>query len=403
MSFTLKPVKGGDFVNRRKIINEMISEFKDKNSTSGFALYGTRRIGKTSILKEVQRRLLDEKDIVVVYFSVWDLIDFTLDEFCRKLSLEIIEAYRPHIGLTYRSYDLLKTPLVMLRKILSETELKVVYDEIEFIVTRNITDDNADELIEHAFSISENLSEKCSGNSNIKCVIMIDEFPSVTDLKSNNAKVGEAVLRKIRTISEGFENTAISVSGSVRSSMNLAVLSPGSPFYRQLIVREILPLSCAHTGEILSGHLEISDDCIREIYDFSAGIPFYIQYIGKMLGRSDRRRDEIITIDTVRKIESEFLEEEGDLLFREEFNSLSSKEKLIVLKLAEGYHSPKNLAESVDILSLSGGGGEKISNVNTYLTYLREKGFVVRKEKGYYTLSDPVFERWLQEVMLKIN
>ncbi|MCK4269473.1 MAG: ATP-binding protein [Methanogenium sp.] len=400
MSFTLKPVKGGNFVNRTKIIREMISEFKDKNSTSGFALYGSRRIGKTSILKEVQRRLLDEKDIVVVYFSVWDLIDFTLDEFCRKLSLEIIEAYRPHIGLKYRSYDLLKTPLVMLRKILSETELKVVYDEIEFIVTRNITDDNAYELIEHAFSISENLSEKCSGN--IKCVIMIDEFPSVIDLKSNNAKIGEAILRKIRTISEDFENTAICVSGSVRSTMNLAVLSPGSPFYRQLIVKEILPLSCAHTGEILSAYLEISDDCIREIYDFSAGIPFYIQYIGKMLERSDGGRDEIITIDKVRRIESEFLEEEGNLLFREEFNSLSSKEKLIVLKLAEGYHSPKDLAESADILS-SGGRGEKISNVNTYLTYLIEKGSVVRKERGYYTLSDPVFERWLKEVMLKLN
>lgn len=57
MQFTLKPVKGEGFIDRQELLEEMFSELTDINSTTGYAVYGKRRIGKTSILKEVQRRL----------------------------------------------------------------------------------------------------------------------------------------------------------------------------------------------------------------------------------------------------------------------------------------------------------------------------------------------------------
>ena len=103
MTFTLKPVRGREFINRTKLLEEMVAELKDTRSTTGYALYGKRRIGKTSVLKEVQRRLEQEEGVVVVYLSVWDIIGSTLPEFCQRLSLEVIEAYRPHIGLSYRT------------------------------------------------------------------------------------------------------------------------------------------------------------------------------------------------------------------------------------------------------------------------------------------------------------
>lgn len=57
MYFTLQPVKGEGFIDREELLEEMFFELRDINSTTGYALYGKRRIGKTSILKEVQRRL----------------------------------------------------------------------------------------------------------------------------------------------------------------------------------------------------------------------------------------------------------------------------------------------------------------------------------------------------------
>ena len=384
MSFTLQPVKGRNFINRSKLLEEMLAELKDKGSTTGYALYGKRRIGKTSILKEVQRRLEQEDGIVVVYLSVWDIIGSTLPEFCQKLSLEVIEAYRPHIGLKYRANELLRTPLTLLRQILEETELKIVYNEIEFLITRKKDTDEA-VLIEHAFNISEKLGE----TADIKCVLLIDEFPSIIDLKSNNVKIGEAVLRKIRTISEEWERTTLCISGSIRSTMNLAVLSSSSPFYRQLIVKEVNPLRQEHITELLSQQLDISQEGIREIYDFSAGIPFYVQFIGKMLERTEK-----ITLDSIRMAEREFLAEEGNILFKEEFDSLGPKERLIVLSIASGCHAPKEMADAL---------GDKTTNLNRFLTYLGEKGFVSKKKKGYYVLEDLVFERWMKEMILEDN
>ena len=384
MTFTLKPVRGREFINRTKLLEEMVAELKDSSSTTGYALYGKRRIGKTSVLKEVQRRLEQEEGVVVVYLSVWDIIGFTLQEFCQRLSLEVIEAYRPHIGLPYRTAELIRTPLAMLRQILEETELRIVYNEIEFLMSWNKdTDENA--LIEHAFTIAEKLGEK----TDIKCVLMIDEFPSLIELKSNNVKVGEAVLRKIRSLFEDWEKTSLCVSGSVRSTMHLAVLSSGSPFYRQLMVKEIKSLNEEHVTKLLLQHLAISPEGVREIYEFSAGIPFYVQFIGKMLERTENS-----TLDSIRMVEREFLAEEGNIIFKEEFDSLGPKERLIVLSIASGCHAPKEMADAF---------GDKTTNVNRFLTYLGEKGYVSKKEPGYYVLEDPVFERWMKEIILKAD
>ncbi len=298
--------------------------------------------------------------------------------------MEIIDAFRPHIGLKYKTIELIQTPLTMLRKILDRSELKIVYNEIEFILSRK-KDVDEGIFLERAFNVSEKLAK----NTGVKCVLLIDEFPSIIDLKSNNTKIGEAVLKKIRTISEDWELTALCISGSVRSTMNLAVLASSSPFYRQLIVKEIKPLKIEHVRELLLKNLKVPDEVIEEIYNFSSGIPFYVQFIGKMLERC-----ETITLDQIKKIENDFLTEEGNILFKEEFNTLSPKERLIIINIANGCHTPKEIANAI---------GDKISNINRFLTYLIEKAYVSKEEKGHYFLDDPVFEKWLKMVILPIS
>ncbi|MGB2727518.1 MAG: hypothetical protein WBD09_03450 [Halobacteriota archaeon] len=99
-------------------------------------------------------------------------------------------------------------------------------------------------------------------------------------------------------------------------------------------------------------------------------------------------RRKIATLEVIKEIEEEFLLEEGDILFKEEFEHLSSKERLIAINIAKGRHTPKEIANAAR---------DKISNVNRFLLYLEEKGYVLKKEKGYYTMEDPVFERWLRD------
>ena len=376
MHFTLQPVKGTGFINRTELLEEMVAELEGTESTIGYALYGKRRIGKTSVLKEVQKRLEKEDRIVTVYLSVWDLIEGRVDEFCQKLSMDIIEAYRPHTGLKYKTKELIRTPLAVLRKFLDKAEFRIVYEELEFFLTleKNI-DRNL--LVEHAF----NLAEKFAEETDTKCILLLDEFPSIIELKSDNVMVGEQILRKIRTLFEEWERTTLCISGSIRSTMNLTVLSSTSPFYRQLVMKEIGPLKKESVKELLLRNLEITDAGIEHIYEFSAGIPFYVQFIGKMIEKKG-----MVTIEDIKEIEGEFLREEGDLLFKGEFNDLSSKERLIILCIAKGCHTPKEIATIVK---------DKISNVSRFLAYLEAKGYISKKEKGYYVLEDPVFGMWL--------
>jgi DNA-binding MarR family transcriptional regulator len=102
-------------------------------------------------------------------------------------------------------------------------------------------------------------------------------------------------------------------------------------------------------------------------------------------------RVEEITLNSIKDVENEFLTEEGNILFKEEFNSLSSKERLIVANIAGGCYSPKEMANTI---------GDKVSNINRFLMYLIEKGYVEKVERGYYALEDPVFERWLKVFIL---
>ena len=76
MPFTLQPAVKNDFINREEILKEMLSTLQDENVRMGYALVGPRRIGKTSILKEVIRRLEQKRKskIVPVYFPSGTLL-----------------------------------------------------------------------------------------------------------------------------------------------------------------------------------------------------------------------------------------------------------------------------------------------------------------------------------------
>jgi hypothetical protein len=47
--------------------------------------------------------------------------------------------------------------------------------------------------------------------------------------------------------------------------------------------------------------------------------------------------------------------------------------------------------------------GDKMSNVNRFLTYPGENEYISKKETGYYVLDDPVFERWIKEMIPEVD
>lgn len=384
MGFTLQPAVKEDFVDREEIIREMISTTTDKNIKMGFALVGPRRIGKTSILREVESRLKARDDVVVIYFSLWDLIENTVFEFCNKLTYAIVENFKGKLAKKYKIQHFIKVPTSKIFDFLRTIDFKItVLQDMEMTLRLGKKKSpGVDILMERVFTLIENLSKEVA----VRSILILDEFPSIMDLKEGQ-KLGEGIIKKIRTMQEGFENTLLCISGSIRKTMELAVLSPSSAFYRQFIVKNIGPFDKRTVNILMTKNLskEISEEAIAQIFELTQGIPFYVQFIGRELSRLETPK---IEFGQVRQAFENLLREEGSVLFTEEFKALSDKERSILSKMAI------NELESANDISKA---AEENSNViSRYLNYFLEKGIIERKNKGKYHFVDPVYKEWIK-------
>jgi len=383
MPFTLKPAAGEDFFNREELLHEMLATLANTEVDMGFALIGPRRVGKTSILKEVASRLNQRGEVVAIYLSVWQLVENTLKEFSQELTTATFDAFKPRFATKHKLKELLRVPAKKVYGVLKTLDIHIrLMDEIEVELASREKRLDAGSLMENVFNLIENLSQ----DFGVRSVLMIDEFPSLIELK-NGKRIGEAIIRKLRTINEGLQNTVLCISGSIRKTMEIALLSPTSPFYRQFIVRKVGPLDKSSVGGLLKKNLTrpISPDAIDEVYSLTYGIPFYVQFIGRELERSPQPS---IDRSSVVQAFAEMLQEEGDVIFAQEFYGLNDKERAILRTMAIG--DLNKLSEIAHQLN------ETPNVISKYLEQLVYKGVIDKQTKGRYDITDPVFNSWLR-------
>ena len=174
MGFTLKPVQGKALVNREKIIEEMVTSLADFGVEMGFALVGNRRMGKTSIFLEVCRQLRNKEKIVPVYFSLWDLVEGTLEEFTQFLSVAILDAYKDRLSLKLKAKNFLKIPLETIKEILTEAEVAIkIKEEVEILLSPRRAKKRAIEDLERVFELPESLALQ----TKTRCVLFLMNSP----------------------------------------------------------------------------------------------------------------------------------------------------------------------------------------------------------------------------------
>ncbi|MDI6794617.1 MAG: ATP-binding protein [bacterium] len=379
MGFTLTPAEGENFIDRQELVDDMVRTLTNRNVRMGFALYGVRRVGKTSILKEVRRRLRGRDDIVPVYFSIWTVAPKNVSTFVKALGSEILNVYQPRLSLRYKAGELIKSPVSILRKTIKELKISTrVGEDIEFLLKFDSRKEEYGDLIKRVFTLPEQLARE----TDTRCILMLDEFPTITDLKNGNGKIGEEVLGLVRTLYEEQQNTILCISGSIQKTMATTALSSASPFYRQFLVRKIEPLSNRYARELITRNLrkEIGSELLSKIFEVTGGIPFYIQLIGKQI-------ESMPETDKIDDIIEHTVKEEGDVIFNEEFCRMSPKEQEIIIAMVKSkVHSPREIANVIN---------EHTDTISKSLDYLQEKGMVEKERRGFYSIIDPVFSLWI--------
>lgn len=383
MAFTLKPITGSRLVGRKELVDRLVQELRNKNSDTDYAFYGLRRVGKTSVLKEIKSKLEKEKDIVPVYVSLWQVFPFNLKTFLDRLIVKIIESYSSRLSLKHQVSKLMETPLVVLKKMLENLKLSLTLQEdLEFTLgfkSQPLVDYGA--LFAKAFSLPETLAKE----TNTKCVLFLDEFPSILEFND-----GLALVRSLRTLHENQKHTVFCIAGSIRKHMAAVALSEASPFYKQFMTKEIKPLTKEDIKTLLekSGQeygIKVEEEASAEIYARTQGLPFYVQFLGKL---AVEKQIKIFDKERAARLIDSFLDEEGSLLFLEYLKSFPPREQEILKVISQGIETLTEIANRTK---------ENPSTISTYLLYLIDKGAVEKIERGRYNLVDNIFKQWLKE------
>jgi hypothetical protein len=285
-----KPIRDpAMFYGRRPLLDEMVDNFTAPNPHS-YSLFGGRRYGKTSLLREVERRLLarlaggEQPCAVPLYIDLhYELIHSRGAFFaCVVRGLRnTLHAHLPHVRLDEDLIDQLET---------------------------RMADPANDPLppFEQAFVHAQDAVLGPAGA--LQAVLLIDEterileYPWTPDLQSNL----RALLSNRPAVQESL---GIEMAGS--SDFYQKITEQGSPLRNILIKRFLPPLSVAEARALIEEPTAgvLSRTVVDEVLRQGDGHPFLIQYLMYCLWEEGLEQADV---ERVREVAAGFPQERDD-------------------------------------------------------------------------------------------
>ncbi len=377
------PVVKEQFYDRRDVLGEL-EDLARKRSYPGFALYGSRRTGKTSILKEFIRRTGNKKDIIPIYLDVSGVHPFNAERFYDQVFSLTIDAFREKgkISLKANITEILKGSLSGLVAVMKDTEVSLsVKEYLELKISVKESEADLQKLLEKAFNTIEELSKEtgCRG------ILILDEFPFIENFGLENLSWA------IRSITQNWKNTCLIIAGSSVSMMKELTSAKTAPFYMLLQVRRIEAFDEKTSAGMIKERFKrinivVDDDSLKKIFDLTHGFPFYLQWLGDRI--HDNLAGKQIGEELIEKAYTEIMKE-GEVIFAADLEKLSSGERDVLVGIA--------ISDSGRASSISRRVGRSAAVTGKMIERLVEKGYLARIEAGLYEFTDPLLKNWLKQ------
>jgi tRNA A-37 threonylcarbamoyl transferase component Bud32 len=327
-----------------------------------YAIIGGTRIGKTSLLFELKRILLEEleKDtgcvIGPVFLSTHQFTDLSQTAIYRQIIQE---------------FKIIVCPIKFPRLRVDDRKL---FDP-------GITDEEAfPAFVELLESIVQAVS------ADLKIVILIDE---VDELQRHEwSKVFFNNLRHLISQTPLRHNIAMVIAGT------LAIYSlykvAGSPFLNVISgTKSLKLLSPAETAELVNEPTDdqIDQAVIDHIYHQTGGHPFLIQYLMKNLCRKFKADLTGIKPEHVDQMVEKFMDERTD--FENWASKFSEVDKQVYRLIASREEGVKKF----EIVQMVGDA----EHANTALDLLEHTGVIREAKRNIYVIGGEMFKMWFQE------
>ena len=360
------------FTGRENELNELKKIYNStKMGVPGhLILYGPKGIGKTSLLLKFQEKITNLDDVysvriplidgnfediyslIIEKFS--DTLDINIGHFWEKISSLGINI--PFIGGVSVSREIPKTsPAVAFEKILN-----VIYDEL-----------GADNPV--LILLFDDLQRIMSNDETMKILSILQNALAELNLKGKN----------IMFVATGSEDIFNKIQDKLDSAVRIF-----EPYL-------IGPLSYGEVCDAINIPAEeqsvsFEEDVLKEIYDLSNGIPYYMQILAYSCFEENNDDDKVTMVE-FEKASVYAL----NILAQCEFKSLfSTEERKILCLMAESDETILSYSYIKENANLN-------SEPSALLKNLVNKNMIIKPSRGKYKLKNNLFKLYLQN--LRIN
>jgi AAA+ ATPase superfamily predicted ATPase len=355
-----------------------------KGAPKWLCLLGPRKVGKTSLLREVERRLRQTRRhrprFIVV--DVFETLPVSTEVF-RQVAVEAVEVLLARDA--GRSISAaLPDARAWQAALLASPRFRALPAPLQLQVFNLAVDAPEGQALHAMLELPERLAVALGAH----LVIALDEFQELAQLTRGS---GADLMALLRSVWQRHQRTTYVVSGSARTTLLELTSSSRSPFFQHFEVLEVHPFDEPHAVELLTrlsadAPHRISAALARRAFAAVGGSPFYLQVLGEALcdeaGRDEKRLREAlqrVLFSTTGRL---------SLYFQNEFQRLVGRATTLAATLnalADGPLTLSQVARAIDGVAAATAG------------YLGRLGDAVeRGDEARWQLADPTFALWLQ-------
>lgn len=369
--FTMKVISDYEsFCNRIKEQDDFISYAK---SDTNAVLYSPRRYGKTSLIKQVQRRLAKEKDRLTVYVDFFGLS--SVDDIAARIAKGLYSILRSQKSLLEKAVQTIST----FRPVIRPTE-----QSLDFTIEQISPTISGIQLLDKTM---EDFG-KFLNHSGKSVNITFDEFQEISELKESLQV--EGILRK--HIQE--HKASYFFVGSRRRLLLDMFNERTRPFYQSAINYKLDRLPTDEFNLFIRKAFEnskiiCSQKVIASIIQRASNHPYYTQKLAFFVFEEAETAIEQMHVEKA----FSFLMQTEAVVFEAVLQGLAPQQ-IALLKALAKEPSPSILSNKY----MNSHGLKSIGGIQSALKRLVHKDLIEREQDGPWQLVDPILKEWLKDI-----
>ena len=350
-------------------------------SAQNNVIIGPRRIGKTSLLRNLKLSVKD--DVIFTLINCREMV--SISDFFRITTKQLLEAYEEKHkikGISKKFAQIFKGKITAAYGSLSE-----IGGSIEHVggIYLKFRDDNLNEqdLIAETFEFIDHFSKE----KEVPIVLCFDEFQELR-------KFNGSIFNVLKSRMDSQPNVRYIFSGSSISLLHDVFLKPDSPLYLMAAKMQLKPIKEEYIGKYIRQRLgiqniQISDQALNNICTVTGGFPFYFQKLGFMVYQD-------AVLENKEKIENTDVDASFCAMLAEfdsEFESryidkFSEQQKKILKHLSkEKFRRLSHIAKDMQTPA---------SSLTSSMSDLQNTMTIEKSKDGVYRIIDNVFRIWLK-------